>query len=271
MYSYTVSKRGENLFFELQPSEFLPDFLILESDKSHVEKCLTGYKHKENYKCEGLKYALGIGNKRNINEALVNFRMASNLGDKWSEGKFNWLYARFFAFDGNYYFDSKKSNLYDTCHHTSDGWLAFLLSQIGFNKDSRTFCLKKAVELNNYAGMCFYGIDLFESRNRKKDGLLIFDLWTTSHKINNNGAITSNLGLLHQLGIGVDKDLRYAEMLYLEAAKNNSVNANLNLAILYEDSLLFGKSESDINHLYRIAADRGNLSALISLKRRASK
>ena len=119
--------------------------------------------------------------------------------------------------------------------------------------------------------MWFYGIDLFESRNRKKDGLLIYNLWTASYKINNNGAITSNLGLLHQLGIGVDKDLRYAEMLYLEAAKNNSLNANLNLAILYEDSLTFGRSESEINHLYRIAADRGNVSALNSLKRRARK
>ena len=76
----------------------------------------------------------------------------------------------------------------------------------------------------------------------------------------------NNLGYMYAIGKGVNKDLDKAGMLYLQAAKGGSVNAQYVLGLWYLEGLFnFPKNEKEALSWFKKAASQGHTKAQIKV------
>lgn len=78
----------------------------------------------------------------------------------------------------------------------------------------------------------------------------------------------TNLGLMHQQGLGVTKDDAEAVKWYRKAADQNFVTAQFNLGCMYSNGRGVAKNDVEAVNWYRKAADRGNAPAQFNLGRK---
>ena len=144
---------------------------------------------------------------------------------------------------------------------TDDGLKAYLIS-LEFSRikeiENRDFCLMAAKRLNFPIKDTRKAKDIYNRGLASKNAQFLKETW--SHSV-----CSFNKGLLYQYGIGETKNLLHAEKLYLVGTSYNQGSAYRNLAILYEENPIFGKSKNEIDLLYIIAAGRGDMVSKLIL------
>ena len=157
--------------------------------------------------------------------------------------------------------DLNKNKFRDICAITDDGFLAHVIS-LEFSRindlENRDFCLLMAKRLNFHSIDTKKAKDIYNIGLASKNAQFLKESWS-------GPACHANQGLLYQYGIGETKDLLFAEKLYLEGIDYQSANAYKNLALLYEENPIFGKSKNEINFLYINAAELGDLYSRLIL------
>jgi hypothetical protein len=233
---------------------FLP---IFPEDKKELSKCLYE-KSDLNKKCEAIKFAIGFYPK-SLNTSLSLLEKVNN--DHWARNKAKYL-RLYLDFQSLGSIQLNKKKFRDICSMTDDGLSAYLIS-LEFSKindiENRDFCLMSAKRLNFHTTDTKKAKDIYNIGLASKNAQFLKESWSSP-------ACHSNKGLLYQYGIGETKDLLFAEKLYLEGTYYNSANAYKNLALLYEENPIFGKSKNEINSLYIVAAERGDVYSRLILR-----
>jgi hypothetical protein len=232
---------------------FLP---IFPEDKKVISKCLYE-KSDLNKKCEAIKFAIGFYPK-SLDTALSLFEKVNN--DDWARNKAKYL-RLYLNFQSSEFIQLNKNKFRDICAITDDGFLAHVIS-LEFSRindlENRDFCLLMAKRLNFHSIDTKKAKDIYNIGLASKNAQFLKESWS-------GPACHANQGLLYQYGIGETKDLLFAEKLYLEGIDYQSANAYKNLALLYEENPIFGKSKNEINFLYINAAELGDLYSRLIL------
>jgi TPR repeat protein len=152
-----------------------------------------------------------------------------------------------------------STGFYPKSFDTLTAYLIFLeFSRINEIENS-DFRLMPVERLNFHAIDTNKAQDIYNRGLASKNAQFLKETWSAP-------LCHSNKGLLYQYGIGVVKNLLLAEKLYLDGIDYNSRYAYKNLALLYEENLIFGKSKNEINLLYLAAAERGDLYSRLVLR-----
>lgn len=122
-------------------------------------------------------------------------------------------------------------------------------------------CMKRSLDRLNSMTMCDLGLIYFNRSDRDLYQSEVFYLWSNAAKLPGSGAALSNLGLLYEMGFGVNKNLTAAEILYQNSSRLGEASGYRNLAILYELNKLNPLSSDTSRILYEKASSMGDYYA----------
>ena len=107
------------------------------------------------------------------------------------------------------------------------------------------------IEADSVKALALYG------KSIEKGNSVLFD---QNVKLADNGNLFSNVlvALCYQKGLGVEKDINKAVIFFARAAKNNSVDAQRELALAY----LNGRKPAEAFKWFKVGADNGDLSCI---------
>jgi len=122
-------------------------------------------------------------------------------------------------------------------------------------------CMNRSVDRLDPLSMCDLGLIYFSRSDRDLYQSEIFYLWSSAANSLGSGVTLSNLGLLYEMGLGVDKNLTAAEILYQNSLLLGEESGYRNLAILYDLNKLQPVPPVTLWFLYEKAAIMGDYYA----------
>lgn len=239
---------NKDVFFKNRETSGYYLFIFTE-DKKVINECIKNKLDLSN-KCEAIRYAIGFYPK-SLGMALSLLKKESN--DKWANEKVKIfeLFESLRNLNGNAINIKKFRNM---CSVTDDGLTAFLIflefRRLG-DVENSNLCFKSAKRLHYFSANTEKAAYIYNKGLASDNFPFLLSVWSQAN-------CKSNIGLLYQYGLGVEKNLNLAEKLYLEDINEKSSSSYRNLAQLYEENPFFGKSKNEINDLYSSAMHNGD-------------
>lgn len=251
------------------------ELLYSKSDIIFLNSCFTVNAQKivdpdiEYFRCNGFKYAEGIGVRKSPMEAKRYFDLAARRGDGWSLEKSDWIQAlQILQGQRNANFIPHSFHPKLICARSSSINLIRLIAEVArYNShlSIAQYCDARYLDLRTPKDQCDKARILYESADRYPNYLEIQRIWSGSNMLSKYNAASTNLGLLYENGLGAERDIIRAKSLYEKAANDDNPAGMRNLAQLLEN-VGGAESEAHVRALYSKAAYLGDYYSMLKLR-----
>lgn len=144
---------------------------------------------------------------------------------------------------------------------TQIGFFYFIGHHVTKNDVMAFKCFSEAADSDLNAAN-FLGVMVLHGRGGAQiDYLKAHQLFLSAARRGNHSAALYNLGVIHLMGLGVDKDISIAMQYFKEAANQNYKLALFQLIEIYEQDPDMMKKDPQAGRYYIMAADRGDARA----------
>lgn len=233
----------------------VPELFVYKNELNIIDQCLQSHSTYSK-RCNGIRSVLGYKRGKSLTTALDSFRMASAEGDKWSENQIPGIIIAI-----NEYSLEEKIFLLDELAKKGNGLAAYILSNSNYfdasNKISKIkYYNSMAISNGEAIAVCQRGVELSTGTITKRDyknAYLFFK--SVSDQLPD---ALSNMGLMHEMGMGVKLDIPYAVELYKEAYEKGSISGARNLGLAYEHGRSVVQNFDTANNLFEYSSSLGD-------------